>query len=167
MNTEKDQMDTLYKKHSIYTKEKMVHVWYGPRNVLMEIIRKFDKSTYDRIRGNEIHYYPAHNVDGGSKSMPHGSYNLFHPTSNKFHLIYEGDYDDPEFVKAIIGYCQVDDIMLPRATGGGSALPVAQRVPIIILWSIDTEDPVTGTQLFNPELTPFVHVIDASTWLDR
>jgi hypothetical protein len=92
-------------------------------------------------------------------ALPHGSYNLFHQTStsNMFHLIIEGDYDDERFIEAMIGYSSVDDILLPRAMGGGSAPKVNKRIPVIIL----AED-----NNLNTALAPFVCAIDVTTLID-
>lgn len=133
-------------------KGNLVYMWYGPRDLLLSIIRNgFKKSSYDRIHASEVKYYP------GNGSPAHGSYNLFHPTSNMFHLIYDGDYNTLDFIAAIIAYCLVEDIMLPRAMGGGGAPRIAKRIPIIIL-STDNE--------ISPALAPYVQLVDATTLID-
>lgn len=129
---------------------KLVQVWHGSRRELMDIVRGMDKNTYERFRSDEITYSAGAVPHESESCLPHGSYNLFHRSSNKFHLIHEGDYTDPEFIEAIIAYCTVENILVPRAMGGGRAPPIARRIPIIILDTSDTD---------YKDLTPYIHKV--------
>lgn len=104
-----------------------INIIYGPRRELIKYIRKLDKKTYDII--STMYFLPKTDTEPEPESA-HGSYDLFRPTSLKFHLI--TDYT-PLYYDALIAYVKEEHIILPRALGGGRAPACKDRIPIIIL----------------------------------
>jgi hypothetical protein len=114
-----------------YQFDKKIHIWIGLRQEFSTIIRKIPKSIYENLNSDSILYHPSIAVEDHIKPYPHGSYDLFHPSSNQFHLITEGSMDE-EFCKALLAYCIIDTIMLPRAQGGGEAPVIKDRIPVVV-----------------------------------
>lgn len=145
-------LHNLYLNHGIDTKQlKQIHVWCGPRTIANKKIRSINKSCYDSIIAEEVMFVSDTRENPDQyKATAYGSYNLFHPTSLEFHLIYEGDYTNQDFIEAILGYCTVEDVALPRIYGKG-AMPLDKRIPIVII--VDSEYTVA------PELRPYASLI--------
>lgn len=121
-----------------------ITVLYGSRQQLSKYIRTLNKQHYDII--HNVHYIPANQT---GNSLARGSYDLFRPTSLKFHIIV--DYK-PEYYDGLMAYLKIDEIILPRAMGAGGAPKCKKRVPIIIL----VEDPEDFEHKPDPQikLTP-------------
>jgi hypothetical protein len=107
----------------------MIRYLIGDRAALNRTIRKYNKSAYDRLYTSEVAY-----------AAGTGSYNLFRPTSNLFHLIEGGDPLNPQFIEALHAYCTVEDISLPRMFGGEQAPKLDKRIPVVIF--IESEDEI-------------------------
>jgi hypothetical protein len=125
-----DVLQKLYKYEFDHTR--IIHVWVGPREDLTKVIRKLPKCVYDILDSNDIFYYPALDMEDQIKPKPHGSYNLFHRSSNQFQLVSQGSLDY-EFSKALLAYCVAEIIMLPRAAGGGEAFKIKDRIPVVVV----------------------------------
>lgn len=149
-----DSLTTLYERSRIDTQDKKIHVWYGDRTQLSKVLRTIHKNRYDQVDIKSIQY----SKESQSKERGYGSYSLFNPTSRDFHLIYDGDYDDLDFVEAMLGYVTVEDILLPRAMGGGAASLLKNRIPVVIF--MDGEDGSLNTHLDQYACTIPVHTLD-------
>lgn len=112
-----------------------IHIWIGPRSDLMRVMRILPK-VYTQLRTDEIDVVQETVEPEQKHSIPLGSYNLFHQTNMQFHLIYDGDLYSEKFIDTIHAYCTIDDIMIPRIWGGGTALKVEHR-PSVVVFSED------------------------------
>lgn len=112
----------------LYDTTLKIHVWIGTFANLSKVVRTLPKSIYNHLDSNSVHYYPS-STPG---TLPHATYNLFHESSDQFHLVSQGDLDET-FNQSLLAYCTEEVIALPRAQGGGEAPVIKKRIPVVVL----------------------------------